>query len=200
MNYLLSTLLLLYASIHLSAQETMQEMLDDGQAGSEKLVLKTNFLTMLNGDFPLLAELRISSRFYLEAGVGFVAGYLQKELPYYLTSDHPFDLDNGGKLAVGRGYSLQLAPRFYLLGSDFNGVSMGPFWRRRTYRIKDHGGDAVTSDWGVMFGQQHRLKKQFFLEYFFGLGFRKLELPDDLKAKHATQIAMPWSFKIGYGF
>ena len=67
--------------------QTLEEMMDDGRFGEERLILKVNPTAMLTGDFSTSAEARITERISIEAGTGWITGYYLKDPIHYTFSD-----------------------------------------------------------------------------------------------------------------
>jgi len=183
-------------------EKTMDEMLADGQKSRERFILKTNLATMPSGDFPLYAELRLSRKFSLEAGVGFQAKYFLREWPYIAFGKQPFAIEPEGNLEVSGGYSLRVFPRYYLVGDNLEGIVIGPFWRMRQYNIQASDEKVRFTDLCLMYSQQVGIKRsRFFYEYYLGLGVRTPHFPDGVTPVNGRRhFISPWGVKIGYGF
>ena len=208
MRYLsvfLAAAFLLIAGKIAAQQPTMDEMLDDGHAGYDKFVLKTNPFTMLNGDFPVYAEVKLLPRISLEAGAGIQMGYFLKEWLYYISGGAPVQWESDEQPVLTGGYSMRVLPRFYLSGRHLEGLYIGPFWRKRQYGVKDYDAKVNLTDWCLMLGQQHNLYKNLYFDYYLGLGYRSVEIRNaaslpTLTDKPHMNIVMPWGIKVGYGF
>ncbi len=174
-------------------------MLAQGRKSKETMIIKTNPITMLNGDFPLYAEFRLSRKFTVEAGVGFQSNYYFKE---WLFGKQPFALEPEGELDVSGGYSLRVFPRYYFIGDNFEGIAIGPFWRMRQYNIQNSSEKVRFTDLCLMYSQQIGLgHSPFFFEYYLGIGARTPHFPDGVKPENGSRYPIaPWGVKLGYGF
>ncbi len=179
-----------------NTQKSMDEMLADADESRQHIILKTNPIAMFNGDFPIYAEVLISKKFSLEAGVGLVAGYFVHELTYI--GKEPFAIEPDGVIEPTTGYSLRVFPRYYLVGGNMEGMAIGPFWRMRQYGIEGSDDKVRFRDLCFMYSQQIPTGK-FFFEYYVGFGKRTKTFPEGIQPdKSVHNIVIPFGIKIGY--
>lgn len=195
-----------FAATHLFAQsnggKTIDEIFAENRKGRETVILKTNPTTMLSGDFPLYAELRLARRFSLEAGAGIMAGYFIREFPYIAFGKKPFEIKPERELDVTGGYSLRVFPKFFFIGDNLEGAAIGPFWRTRQYGIQNSGEKVRFTDLCLMFSQQAAIgRSQIFVEYYIGFGVRTPHFPSGvMPVNDDRHLIAPWGLKVGYGF
>lgn len=180
----------------------MDEIFAENRKGWKTLIIKTNPITMLNGDFPLYAELRLGRRFSLEAGAGAIAGYFIREFPYIAFGKKPFEIKPEGEIEVTGGYSLRVFPKFFIIGDNLEGAAIGPFWRTRQYGIHDSDEKVRFTDLCLMFSQQAVIgRSQIFVEYYLGFGVRTPHFPGGMMPVNGNKhFIAPWGLKVGYGF
>lgn len=199
--FFFASVFLLIAANAVAQELTIDEMMNDGNDGADKLIIKTNPFTMLNGDFPVYGEMRLSPKISVEVGVGIQTKYYYPEL-----SGQPqvrFQSSDGPEFEGG--YSLRLIPRFYLRGQNMNGSYFAPFLRRRHYGLRDYAAKVNVTDLCLITGRQYNLIGKLYIDVYVGIGYRAVKilhgesLPP-LNESRSLQLVYPIGMKIGYGF
>jgi len=130
---------------------------DDGGI-STGTMYKTDLVSMIHGDWPIIAENRLKNNLTLEMGAGLL-------MPYYV---HDFlalaFTDNKGIQNDRFGYSTRLHVKWYTKAPerDYWGVQ---YYRRSFHHIK-------VNEWFFTKGDQRIIGKRLILDIALGLGVR----------------------------
>ncbi len=129
---------------------------------------------MQNGDFPIYAEARLTSRVSIEAGVGLIFGYFLDELSNRL-SDSRDRLFGNIEEAVQGGWSWRIQARIMRHGDEnanMEGLYGAPTFRQRVYNFEGRSEKVIIRDFVLISGYQTHLVGRLSADFYIGLGYR----------------------------
>jgi hypothetical protein len=151
---------LLATSLHVFSQqdEDLSYYFDDGGI-STGLLLKTDILSSLRGDVPLIIEKKLGPQLTIEGGVGLILPYYIPDLPSMAFVDISNELQNNRF-----GSSIRLQLKFY------NDAPENRYWGLRYHRRNYY--EVKVNDLVFTSGLQRIIGQRLLIDIALGLGIR----------------------------
>ena len=179
--------LVIFSSIVSYSQEDVSQYFNDGGISQRKNVISYNLTAMINGDFTVGYQRRLTDIVFLEAGVGI------------LTPNFLFELaDFGNSIFIqpylGKGgLSYYFHPKFQYSGDDRYSFTLGGKFRNRAYRA-DGTSTLTVKDYMFFTTAAYNIGKFMVLEFGTGIGLSTRE------SVMGREIGFAYPFDIKLGF
>ncbi len=177
------------------SQDDISAYLDEGKAGNKNLI-KVNLVSSISGNVTVCYERKISKKWSLEAGVGWI-------LPY---SIEPLHLLEKTTWLTSRemGFSYFLQARNYPMSDALRGFFWSPQFAQSYFKGKQPDRPEIRQNWYTMnFGYQFELLG-LFADISLGLGLRKSKINtediEQFNGNHGSAVVFPIGIKLGYLF
>ncbi|WP_165021271.1 hypothetical protein [Dysgonomonas sp. ZJ279] len=151
----------------------------DGIKGYPTSIIKTDILSIIDGDLPIIYEHRFSSLFAVEAGVGLILPY-ENEI-----STFPISAENNRNFKNTKfGYSLLAAPRIYFAHSSKNYMALMVRYRRYDeLSIAEYG---VGKGWVWLLADKYPLDAAVYASLSWQTPFGQTEATNNFRFKNSA--------------
>lgn len=191
--YLLLNLFLVFFCFKSYSQDTTSNdyFFDDGGISEAQIILKTNVLSLINGDATIHLETRLSSRLSIDASIGYQLPFYTVELPSLLNERFIYE-----KLEPTGGYSWSIQPKYYLSNTYPEASYMSVLIRRRNYNLDNYKQNHT--DYALVSGVQFFLSSRILLDVSYGLGIRIQNSTPINSNLDEIALSLPTAIKIGF--